>query len=109
MASRDTSTGGVLEEMILPALRRGAYLVQTHVEVGRRLGAGRHFVDMVVERERRRVLVSLKWQQVSLIFDSFDREDQCCQQDTGMVVEFGTTAPAATVSGGEGPSGVTGD
>jgi len=65
MASRDTSTGGVLEEMILPALRRGAYLVQTHVEVGRRLGAGRHFVDMVVERERRRVLVSLKWQQVS--------------------------------------------
>ncbi len=44
-----------------------------------------------------------------LIFDSFDRDDSCCQQDTGMVREFGTTASAATVSGGEGPSSVTGD
>lgn len=51
--------------MILPALERGGYEYTTRVEVGRRLGLGRHFVDVVAEKAGDRYLVSLKWQQVS--------------------------------------------
>jgi hypothetical protein len=65
MSSRNTTTGAVLENMVLPALDRGGY---THVEqfnVGLRFGGGRHFVDVVAEKDQRRILISLKWQQAS--------------------------------------------
>lgn len=65
MARRDTRTGGVLEQMILPALSRGGYKFRTRVDIGRRLGLGRHIVDVVAEKEATRILISLKWQQVS--------------------------------------------
>ena len=61
---RDTRTGGVLEQMILPALRRGGYDYSTQVVVGRRLGGGRHYVDVVADKAGARLLISLKWQQV---------------------------------------------
>lgn len=64
--ARDTRTGRVLEEMILPSLKRGGYLCQTQQVVGTRLGGnGRHFVDAIAEKDGKRYLVSLKWQQVS--------------------------------------------
>ena len=64
---RDTSTGYVLEAMVLPALERGGYQVKKQQEVARRPGGGRHKVDLVAQRpgEDAAVLVSLKWQQVS--------------------------------------------
>ena len=63
---RDTRTGGVLEQMILPALRQGGYGHQGQVIVGTRLGGGKHKVDSVVETpDGRKILVSLKWQQVA--------------------------------------------
>ena len=65
MARRDTRTGDVLEQMILPALDRGGYHHRTRVEIGRRLGLGRHIVDVVAERHGDTYLISLKWQQVS--------------------------------------------
>jgi hypothetical protein len=65
MARRDTTTGAVLEQMVLPALKRGGYTCSTQVNIGDRLGGGRHFVDVVAEMDRRRCLVSMKWQQVS--------------------------------------------
>jgi hypothetical protein len=66
MTPRDTRTGGVLEEMILPALRRGGYSVQTQVTIGQRFGGGRHIVDVLAEQPPdRTLLISLKWQQVS--------------------------------------------
>ena len=66
MIPRDTRTGQVLEEMILPALRRGGYEVQKQVNVGERLGGGRHQVDVVARQGTHPpILVSLKWQQVS--------------------------------------------
>lgn len=65
MTPRDTSTGRVLEEMILPALHRGGYSYQTQVEIGDRLGAGRHRVDVVARAGHDEIPVSLKWQQVS--------------------------------------------
>lgn len=64
MAPRNTNTGAVLESMVLPALARGGYLARKQVYVGVRLGGhGRHRVDAVAEKDGRKVLVSLKWQQ----------------------------------------------
>jgi len=65
MSSRNTNTGGVLEAMVLPALKMGGYECDQQVEVGRRPGGRKHMVDAVARKDARRVLVSLKWQQVS--------------------------------------------
>lgn len=51
--------------MVLPALVQGGYSYQLQVNLGRRLGCGRHYVDAVVERNGRKFLLSVKWQQVS--------------------------------------------
>jgi PD-(D/E)XK nuclease superfamily domain len=63
--SRDTGTGSVLEKMILPSLEAGGYDYEVRVNVGRRLGQGTHIVDVVIHKEGKSRLVSLKWQQVS--------------------------------------------
>jgi hypothetical protein len=65
MVPGNTTTAKVLEEMVLPALARGGYTFQTQVNVGSRLGGGRHYVDVVAkDPEGNAVLISLKWQQV---------------------------------------------
>src|SRR5712692_9236595 len=65
MSPRNTTTGGVLEAMILPALKRGGYTYVTQQQIGERFGGGKHFVDVVAEKDGEKYLVSLKWQQVS--------------------------------------------
>ena len=50
--------------MILPALAQAGYTYFSQVNVGQRLGGGRHIVDVLAERDARRVLISMKWQQV---------------------------------------------
>ncbi len=65
MSPGSTRTGGVLERMIVPALDQGGYTYQTQVLLGKRLGIGRHMVDAVAEKDGRKILISLKWQQVS--------------------------------------------
>ncbi len=62
---RNTSTGGVLEAMVLPALKNGGYSCTVQVKVGKRLSGGNHFVDVVAEQDGRKLLISMKWQQVS--------------------------------------------
>ena len=51
--------------MILPALESGGYRHRTGVNIGRRLGQGRHIVDVIATKDDENYLVSLKWQQVS--------------------------------------------
>lgn len=63
--ARDTRTGDVLERMILPALERGGYQYQRSVNIGQRLGVGRHIVDVIATKDADLYLISLKWQQVS--------------------------------------------
>jgi hypothetical protein len=65
MSPRNTRTGGVLEQMVLPALDQGGYSYKTQVKLGQRLGCGRHFVDAVVAKDGHSFLLSVKWQQVS--------------------------------------------
>jgi PD-(D/E)XK nuclease superfamily protein len=61
----DTRTGAVLEAMVLPALKRGGYTYQIQAKIGERLGCGAHKVDVLAEKDERRLLISLKWQQAS--------------------------------------------
>lgn len=62
---RDTATGDVLEEMILPALRRGGYSIRPQTDIGTRPGGGRHRVDAIAEKGGVAVPISLKGQEVS--------------------------------------------
>jgi hypothetical protein len=64
MMSRDTRTGGVLEAMVLPALKRGGYAYKTQELIGNRPGGRKHKVDALAEKNAEKILVSLKWQQV---------------------------------------------
>ena len=63
---RDTTTGAVMEAMVLPALERGGYEYFRQVDIGERLGGGKHIVDLVAYNEDGKgYLVSMKWQQTS--------------------------------------------
>ncbi|MCL6444970.1 MAG: hypothetical protein K6T83_16210 [Alicyclobacillus sp.] len=65
MSPRDTSTGAVLEAMIIPTLVRGGYEYETQKEIGTRPNGRKHVIDVVARKSGRIILVSLKWQQVS--------------------------------------------
>ena len=62
---RNTGTGRVLEQMVLPSLEMGGYEVERQVRLSDRLGGGRHFGDIVANKNGERILISLKWQQTS--------------------------------------------
>lgn len=57
-------TGDVLEKITLQALIDRRYSCTTQTNIGKRLGIGKHVVDIVATRNGRTILVSLKWQQV---------------------------------------------
>ena len=66
MVPRDTRTGAVLEQMVLPALRQGGYAVRRQVNIGSRPSGRRHVVDVLATgADGKGVLISLKWQEVS--------------------------------------------
>ena len=96
---RDTSTGWVLEQMVLPALQRGEYECRVQVDVGARLGHGRHFVDAVVEKDGVRILVSVKWQQTSGTAEQKVPFEVMCLAEALRTPDF---ARAYLVLGGEG-------
>jgi len=99
MSPRNTTTGGVLEAMILPALKRGGYAYLTQQHIGDRFGGGRHFVDVVAEKNGLKYLVSLKWQQVSGTAEQKVPFEVICLADA---VRQGTYDKAYLVLGGEG-------
>jgi hypothetical protein len=54
-----------MEQMVLPSLARGGYKSESQVITGARPGGGPHKVDAIAERNGRKVIISLKWQQTS--------------------------------------------
>lgn len=99
MTPRDTRTGGVLEAMILPALRRGGYEYQTQVKIGKRPGGGTHKVDAIAEKDGEKILVSLKWQQVGGTAEQKVSFEVICLAEA---VRGGPYSKAYLVLGGEG-------
>lgn len=66
MSPRNTSTGAVLESMVLPALSKGGYSAQKWVNIGNRPAGRKHIVDVIAtDAQGNETLVSMKWQQVS--------------------------------------------
>jgi hypothetical protein len=65
MVPRNTRTGSVLENMVLPALDLGGYDYNRQQDIGQRPGGRRHKVDVVAHRAGQTILISLKWQQSS--------------------------------------------
>jgi hypothetical protein len=96
---RNTNTGGVLEAMILPALKRGHYTYQIQVNVGTRCGGGVHKVDALAEKDGAVVLVSLKWQQTGGTAEQKVPFEVMCLADT---VRAGHAGRAYLVLGGDG-------
>lgn len=99
MTPRNTSTGAVLEAMILPALSRGGYSCRVQVETGTRPGGRRHMVDAIAEKNNERIPVSLKWQQTSGTAEQKVPFEVMCLAD---VVRSGGAARAYLVLGGDG-------
>jgi hypothetical protein len=99
MSPGSTRTGGVLERMILPALDQGGYAYAAQVQLGKRLGIGRHTVDAVAEKDGRKLLISLKWQQVSGTAEQKVPFEVICLLEA---LEVGQYEKAYLVLGGEG-------
>ncbi len=100
--SRDTGTGKILELMIIPSLEAGGYKVSIQQHVGQRFGGGRHFVDVVAESPiGNKILVSLKWQQVSGTAEQKVPFEAICLAET-ILQGKGEFSKAYLVLGGEG-------
>ena len=100
--SRNTNTGGVLESMILPALKRGGYSAQKQVDVGIRLGRkGKHKVDAVAEKDGEKILVSSKWQQTSGTAEQKVPYEVMCLAEA-MIDNPNTYKKAYVILGGDG-------
>lgn len=101
MSPGSTRTGGVLEDMVVPALRHGGYECKVQANVGKRLGLGAHKVDCIASKEGRSVLISVKWQQVSGTAEQKVPFEVICLLDA-MDSNPGNYAKAYVVLGGEG-------
>jgi len=99
MSPRNTTTGGVLEAMILPALKRGGYSYVAQQHIGDRFGGGKHLVDVIAQKDSNKYLISLKWQQVSGTAEQKVPFEVICLADA---VRLGTYQKAYLVLGGEG-------
>src|SRR5712691_6743950 len=99
MTPRNTTTGGVLEAMILPALKRGGYSHQVQQRIGERFGGGAHVVDVIAEKDGLKYLVSMKWQQVSGTAEQKVPFEIICLAES---VVSGAFNKAYLVLGGEG-------
>ena len=96
---RDTRTGGVLEQMVLPSLTRGGYDYKVRVKIGQRMGCGSHYVDVIAEKDGKKYLISLKWQQVGGTAEQKIPFEVICLAEA---LEGGEYEKAYVVLGGEG-------
>jgi DNA adenine methylase len=101
MSPRDTRTGGVLESMVQHALDLGGYKSTTQVVIGNRPSGRKHKVDRVAEKDGRRLLISLKWQQVGGTAEEKVAFEVICLMDAVSNSE-GKFDKAYVVLGGEG-------
>ena len=96
---REATTGRVLEEMVLPALRRCGYTWTEQTCIGARPGGRKHKVDLVVTKDAASVLVSMKWQEASGTAEQKVPFEVMCLADA---LKEGAYSKAYLVLGGPG-------
>ena len=97
---RNTRTGAVLEQMVLPALERGGYIIERQVRLTDRLGGGKHYGDIVASKNGERIVISLKWQQSSGTAEQKVPYEFMCLAD--VLANDSTIHKAYIVIGGDG-------
>lgn len=101
MSPRNTRTGNVMEQMVLPALEMGDYKIRRSVDIGKRLGVSRHKIDVLTDdTQGRQRLISLKWQQVQGTAEQKIPFEVICLADT--MIRDERFYKAYLVLGGEG-------
>lgn len=101
MSVRQTSTGRVLEAMVMPSLAAGGYQCDQQVVVGVRPNGRKHVADVVATRAEQSMIISLKWQQVSGTAEQKVPFEVMCLRDA--IVDPATLYQKAyLVLGGEG-------
>lgn len=101
MSPRNTRTGNVMEQMVLPALEMGGYKIRRSVDIGKRLGVSRHKIDVLTDdTQGRQRLISLKWQQVQGTAEQKIPFEVICLADT--MIRDERFYKAYLVLGGEG-------
>jgi hypothetical protein len=96
---RNTSTGAVLEAMVLPALERGGYSFVTQRVIGKRCGGRTHKADAVATKGDEVIVISLKWQQTGGTAEQKVPFEAMCLADA---VRSGAATRAYLVLGGDG-------
>jgi hypothetical protein len=97
---RNTRTGAVLEQMVLPALEMGGYVIERQVRLTDRLGGGKHYGDIVASKNGERIVISLKWQQSSGTAEQKVPYEFMCLAD--VLTNDSTIHKAYIVIGGDG-------
>lgn len=85
--------------MILSSLTRGGYEYKVRVKIGQRMGCGSHYVDVIAEKNGKKFLISLKWQQVAGTAEQKIPFEVICLAEA---LESGEYEKAYVVLGGEG-------
>ena len=85
--------------MVLPALENGEYAFELQVNIGERLGTGRHNIDALATKDGQSFLISMKWQQTSGTAEQKVPFELICLVEA---MERGEYKKAYLVLGGEG-------
>lgn len=99
--ARNTSTGKLFETAIRSQLEDFGYRVKEQIQVGTRPNGGKHMIDLVLEKEGKSYLVSLKWQQSSGTAEQKIPYEMICLSEA-LKQSRGAHQAAYLVLGGEG-------
>ena len=99
--ARDTRTGGVLEAMVFPALKKGGYEASGQQVIGLKPHGRKHKVDTVATKGGKSILISQKWQQAGGTAEEKVAFEVICLADA-VKRSNGKFTKAVVVLGGEG-------
>ena len=100
-SARNTTTGKDFEREVKIALEKIGYEVEEQVQVGTRPNGSRHMIDLVIKKNEKSWLISLKWQQSSGTAEQKVPYELICLSEA-LKQSRGAHQAAYLVLGGEG-------
>ncbi len=98
---RNTTTGKDFENIIATTLKDLGYSIKRQTQVGTRPNGGRHYIDLIVDKNGHSFLISLKWQQTSGTAEQKIPYEMICLSEA-LKQSHGIYRKAFLVLGGEG-------